>query len=172
MTTTTTTLDHRFNRDPEIHDGMVGVCELCGQQQWQDAERVCPVAVADSTLEARIQYLKKLTAYELANIADIANPNSLSSPGAEMLERVKYNVLEWLEYDAEKPLPIGQLADSAMTVYTHDIWLEFVDLCAYREDVEDHGGDMNERATYALYSIAHRLLHTLCDMLNFTTDMD
>ena len=89
-----------------------------------------------------------------------------------MLDRVRYYLLESLEYDAEQPLRISELADSAMTVYTHDIWLEFVDLCAYREDVEDLGGDMNERATYALYSIAHRLMHTLCYMLNLTTDMD
>lgn len=166
--TTTTTLDHRFG----IDEALRGVCELCGKQRWQDAERVCPVAVADATYKARIEYLRNLNAYELANIAEIANPSSLSSPGADLLERVKYSLLEWLEYDTEKPLPISELADQCHSVYTHDIWLEFVDLCAYNEDVEAVSVDMTAQASYVLYSIAHRLMYTLCAMLNLTTDMD
>jgi hypothetical protein len=166
MTTTTTNLNHRFG-------DTVGVCDLCGHVRYEGPRTwLCPVAVAESTLEARQAWLKNINAYYMASIAEISDPSSLSSPGAEMLETVRSYLLESLEYDAEKPVPISELADSVLPVYTHDIWETFVDLCAYNEDVEDLGGDMTERAKYALYSIAHRLLHTLCDMLNFTTDMD
>jgi hypothetical protein len=174
MTTTTTTLDHRFNRDPEIHDGMVGVCELCGQQQFQDAARVCPVAVKAATWETRYQYLRRLNPYELASIADIATPSSKSSPGAEFMESVQSVMMDYLSSELEQ-VPINEAADASLNVYTHDIWLQFVDLCAYNEDISgitSESQSMTERAMLSLYLIAERLIDTLCTMLNFTTDRD
>lgn len=174
MTTTTTTLDHRFNRDPEIHDGLVGVCELCGQQQFQDAARVCPEAVKTATWQTRYQYLRNLSPYELASIADIATPSSKSSPGADFMESIQSVMMDYLSSELEQ-VPINEAADASLNVYTYDIWLQFVDLCAYNEDIDDIAGDtmdMTQRASLALYLIAERLIDTLCTMLNFTTDRD
>lgn len=166
MTTTETNLDHRFG-------DTVGVCDLCGHVRYQSpADWLCSVAVAESTLDARQAWLKSINAYYMASIIDSASPSSLSSKGAELLDSLRYNVLEWLTMNDE-PINVTQLADDAVPTYTHDIWETFTDLCAYHEDIEDwthEGMSMTEQATMALYVIGERFVTTFCELLDFKTD--
>jgi hypothetical protein len=166
MTTTETNLDHRFG-------DTVGVCDLCGHVRYQSpADWLCSVAVADSTIDARQAWLKSINAYYMASIIDSASPSSLSSPGAELLDGLRYYILEWLN-ENDEPLDVVQVVDSALPIYNHDIWETFVDLCAYNEDIEECAtGDMTQRASFALYLIGERFVTTFCELLNFTTDRD
>ncbi len=168
MTTTETNLDHRFG-------DTVGVCDLCGHVRYQSpADWLCSVAVADSTIDARQAWLKSINAYYMASIIDSASPSSLSSKGAELLDDLRYYILEWLNNNDE-PLDVNQVANEALPIYTHDIWETFVDLCAYNEDIEvwvDENSDMNQQAGFALYVIAERFVTTFCQLLDFKTDRD
>jgi hypothetical protein len=96
--------------------------------------------------------------YELAQRVGCLNPDSKTSPGAEFLELVA-NYVE----DIENEDHISELADSLVPVYTHHMWLTFVDLGAYNEDVTEFGPieDLTKAAMVALYMIAHRLLSIL-----------
>jgi hypothetical protein len=168
MTTTETNLDHRFG-------DTVGVCDLCGHVRYQSPrEWLCSVAVAESTIDARQAWLKSINAYYMASFIDIATPASLSSKGAEFLDGLRYYLLAWFN-ENDEPVNVGQVAEYAVPIYTHDTWETFVDLCAYNEDIEDwvdESMDMNQRASMALYSIAERYVTTFCELLNFTTDRD
>jgi hypothetical protein len=69
---------------------------------------------------------------------------------------------EWADQAAE-------IANNAPDVYTHTLWLEFIDLCAYREDPSDLGvdaSDMEKAARVCLYLIAERLANVLFDEYN------
>lgn len=107
------------------------------------------------------------TAWQLARLADCMDPESTDSPGAQFLDRVESDYRERIEdesYD-EDDTP-HEIADSAVPVYTHDIWQTFTDLGAYQEDPSELGADpsdMNQCAQTALYMIADRLVRALHD---------
>ncbi len=99
------------------------------------------------------------TVWQLARLADCADPDSLESPGAEWLKMVASSA-----DDIEDPETIGEVADSCVPVYTHNRWQVFVDLAAYQEDPTDLGADaedMTQCAGVCLYLIAERLLGAL-----------
>ena len=110
------------------------------------------------------------TPYELARFAECTSPDSNESPGARFLESIQDDVNDRLTDGA----PIGndewimdavsEVADNAPDIYTHAMWLEFIDLCAYREDPSDLGADgsnMESAARLCLYIIAERLASAL-----------
>ena len=120
-------------------------------------------------------------AYQLANLAECASPDSDSSPGAKFLISVQDGVND--AHDMEQaadatsydPTPTewadqaAEIADNASDVYTHTLWLEFIDLCAYREDPSDLGvdaHDMEQAARVCLYLIAERLANVLFEQYN------
>ena len=97
-------------------------------------------------------------AYQLANLAECASPDSDSSPGAMFLISVQDGVNDATSYNptqTEWADQAAQIADNAPDVYTHTLWLEFIDLCAYREDPSDLG------VRVCLYLIAERLANVL-----------
>jgi|SRR6516225_10905127 hypothetical protein len=99
------------------------------------------------------------SAYELARLAEVASPDSPTSPGAEWLN----SVARWAE-DVENDDDITEAADSVVPVYTHERWRVFVDLAAYNEDPTDLGADasdMTQAAGVALFLIAERLIQAL-----------
>ena len=98
--------------------------------------------------------------YWLAKRADCLSPDSEDSPGALMLLSVRDHVVADWEAGAIDDDTVSMIADDAPDVYTHQKWLEFVDLGAYREEPEDgewHASDLDSIASMALYQIAYRL---------------
>lgn len=102
----------------------------------------------------------RYNAYELAHMAGVRSPDSLSSPGAEWLLEVASAAEEITDPDS-----IDSAANALVPVYTHPKWLVFTDLCAWQEDLEDwpNGGcsDLDTASNWALYQIAARLLQSL-----------
>ena len=105
----------------------------------------------------------------LARMADCADPDSLESAGSAFLLGVADGAAEVVDRYREDRTPedrwdysgeIHEVADGAIDIYTHTMWSEFVDLCAYREDPTDlgfDGSDMEQGARICLFMIAERL---------------
>jgi hypothetical protein len=121
---------------------------------------------------ADLDALKELTVWQLARMADTADPDALDSAGAKFLVHVRDAYVEHVEYKGEDFDPsedIGdtahEIADGAPDVYTSTRWAEFVDLAAYQEDVSElmpeAGDDLTGAAGVALYIIAERLIYAL-----------
>lgn len=121
--------------------------------------------------------LANLSPYALARMADVASPNSVGSPGAAFLARVRNALVEHLstadlssEYLSDA---LAELADGAVPIYTHDLWSAFVDIAAY--NVDDDGlcsedSSMEDRAKVALYVTAQTLLSALVDEVSNDDD--
>lgn len=115
-------------------------------------------------------------AYELANMADVASPDSSESQGALFLLDILSDVNEFTA-DALQGADLGDeahtIADEA--VYrlesrgTYRKWAAFCDLAAWQEDPSDLGyesfSDLNEGADVCLFMIADRLAMTLLEEL-------
>lgn len=119
-----------------------------------------------------LEEIKVLSAYSLAGMADCQCPDDRESPGAKMLVRVRDNVVEGIENesitldDFDDSGQLHEIADGAPSVYTHELWSQFVDLGAYFEDPDIEGewpNDLNRAASIALYQIADRLAHAICE---------
>ncbi|ANT41072.1 OCR-like antirestriction protein [Streptomyces phage Nanodon] len=127
-----------------------------------------------------IEDIKQRGPYSLAGDAETLSPDDHGSAGAQLLVGVRNAVVEAVEWRVENDGQtlaeaaeevrdgdaIGEIADGAPSVYTHQLWLEFVDLGGYREDLEPHdlnGDDLNKVAGIALYHIAWRLASVLLD---------
>lgn len=129
--------------------------------------------------------MKQHTTWQLAGLADCGSPDVADgygfadfdteagdgSPGAEFLRRIEFSTYEVWDDLEDKPAPediwsieddgtVSSIADTAVAVYTHQRWAEFVDLAAYQEDVTEFGDqseDMTTCAGVALYIIGMRL---------------
>jgi hypothetical protein len=120
--------------------------------------------------------LRDLTAYSLAYMAECGDPDNMDSSGAEFLKSVRDDVLEnflndsWGTYYEDT---IGQLVDSCVPVYTHEIAKAFVDLLAYNEDISDYvdySGDMIKLMQMSLYVIGDRLANALYNEYRHTLE--
>lgn len=115
--------------------------------------------------------IRELTAYHLSNMADCASPDSLTSPGALMLESVRDSIVGNIEGghitldNLDDNGQLHEIADAAPSVYTHSKWSQFLDLCAYAEEPEsgEWPQDLDKTADIALYQIADRLAHVLAE---------
>ncbi|MDQ3222056.1 MAG: hypothetical protein M3Q75_01040 [Gemmatimonadota bacterium] len=118
--------------------------------------------------------VKDMTAYSLANLADC----TLGGPdghGAPFLIGVRDHVVEMHEWavanDVERPdlyERSDEVADSAVPVYTYDLWQTFVDVSAFSEDISDYGvdvSDLDRVARTAVYMVAERLASALFEQL-------
>jgi hypothetical protein len=124
---------------------------------------------------------REWTAYRLANEAECAGPDSSESAGAKMLQSVRDAVVDAWEYndkdvseDAAVDI-ISEAADNGPDIYTHTLWQEFADLCAYREDPTDlgfDGSDMQQGARICLYLIAERCANAVMSALREIDDED
>lgn len=117
----------------------------------------------------KLTELRALSVWELAELAECGKPDTVTSPGADLLTTTRDAFLDDVESgdsttDWERV--IEEHADSAPNVYTHPMWKQFVDLTAYQEDVSDNDTvNLSQLATIALYQIAERLLRKLADEL-------
>jgi hypothetical protein len=114
--------------------------------------------------------VRERTVWSLAREADTCDPDALTSPGGNFLDRVRDAFIEAIEYlddptaDEIRDLDSFEYVDSSVPIYTSDLWRTFVDLAAYNEDVSewgDMGDDLNKAASTALFIIADRLFHGL-----------
>lgn len=99
------------------------------------------------------------TVWQLARLADCADPDTDASPGAAWLHGVEAAAQEIEDEDE-----VSELADQLVPIYTAEVWSVFTDLGAYNEDPTDlgcDGSDMEQAAKVCLYIIAERLLHAL-----------
>lgn len=128
------------------------------------------------------------TSWELANLAKVTSPDAHDgigfsadqdvmvhvaggSPGARFLRSIAYDVSALIEdglstRDDDHHDALHDLADSAVPIYTHEMWSTFVDLAAYTEDVSELSAEdtsMNRQAAIALYMIAERLAFALIE---------
>ena len=121
-----------------------------------------------------IDTINNLNAYRLANMANVASPDTQDSHGAQLLTRVRDALVEWVEYrQGEDVETLGvkaqddafEQADSTVPVYTHQIWQTFIDLAAYSDEASDEfdGATMTEQASYVLARIAERLFVALAE---------
>ncbi|AFV51386.1 hypothetical protein FDG66_gp66 [Streptomyces phage phiCAM] len=127
-----------------------------------------------------IEDIQGRSAYSLASDADTLCPDSLESPGARLLSSVRDSVIEAVEWKVEHDGlslteaaeevrdgdELGEIADGAPSVYTHQVWTEFLDLGGYNEDLEPHDlnvDDLNKIPGIALYHIAYRLASVLLE---------
>lgn len=119
-----------------------------------------------------LEEIREATSYDLASMADCSCPDSLTSPGARMLDHVRDGVVGGIERgsitldDFDDSGQLHEIADNAPSIYTHELWSQFLDLGAYSEDPEIEGewpNDLNKAAGIALYQIADRLAHALCE---------
>ena len=107
------------------------------------------------------------TANGLAYIADCYSPDSTTSAGAALLLSVQdsVNCADITPQDTEDTMEdiVHEIADGAPDVYTHQMWLEFIDLGAYQEDVTEYGEpeSMEHGARVALFIICERLAQAL-----------
>lgn len=125
----------------------------------------------------RFEDLKDLNAYQLAGMAECQCPDSLESPGAALLLSVAAAVADrWQELadmgEDERRDVAAEIADQAPSIYTHRRWVEFVDVCAYQEDLEEFGPieDMEKAAGLALYLICERLAVALLEGIDEDED--
>jgi len=114
------------------------------------------------------------TPYELALLASCASPDTPDSAGARFLLSVAAAAHEVAEEYRQNKTPedewdydeLFELADSAVPIYTHELWSVFTELAAYREDPTDLStwGDLknlDKVAGVCLYIIAERLVHEI-----------
>lgn len=124
---------------------------------------------ASDTALVDISYLNPFT---LASMAECADPDTSVSPGAKMLMGVRDSVLEAIDYgsitleDFDDNGQIHEIADGAPSDYTHARWAQFVDLAAWMEEPEmgEWPENLDQVAGIALYQIADRLAHRLCEL--------
>jgi hypothetical protein len=101
------------------------------------------------------------TPWQLARMADCADPDSLLSPGAIFLRDI-YDAAtsERDQYDDDDSDAAHSIADDIVPQATYDVWQTFTDLAAWTEDPTDlgfDGTDMEQGAKVCLYIIAERL---------------
>jgi hypothetical protein len=122
----------------------------------------------DKKVKDALQFLAAVSVFELSRIGECGSPDSLTSPGAELLDNIRINLIDHLENNPESEVQISEIAESSISVYTHPSWLQFVDLCAYQEDISEYmalGSTMTQQAQYALAYLAERVLTELCGLL-------
>lgn len=110
---------------------------------------------------------------QLSSMAGCASPDSFTSAGAKFLENIADSVIEAIDAGEMNDDRAAEIADNAPDIYTHTMWSEFVDLCAYQEDPTELGADasdMDKCARICLYMIAERLVSAIRE--DYTPDDD
>lgn len=116
--------------------------------------------------------------HALYTLAGLSLPGTTTGHGASVLESafdgarerfedtLRLEGADALHYDLDDD--VHEVADSAVPVYTADVWRAFADLQAWNEDPSDlldtsDGIDLTDAARVALYLPAHRLATALVE---------
>ena len=130
---------------------------------------------ANASTKKRLSFLKDLSVFDMARITECGQPDSAASPGVDLFMNAQLALIDWLEFPDDEVVPVVELADAAVTPYTHPLWLQFVDLCGYDEELASEmalGSTMTQQAQYVLCTIAERFLYNICEIMHLTTDRD
>lgn len=125
-----------------------------------------------------VEEINSISVFRLSRIADCVEPDSDSSPGGWFLRDMRDSVVDLWENDELRDDnyqdKIAELAGNAPDAYTYELWKEFVDLGAFREDVSDYISelpeDLSDIPRAALRVIAERLGFALFEMLRASDD--
>lgn len=104
-------------------------------------------------------------AYQLASLADCGSPKNSESPGAKMLLGIAEEIYDRAEEIHESAHPedfVTELVDGWPSIYTSEMWEQFLDLLAWQGQPETEG-DMVAMAYACLYQIGERLARALWD---------
>jgi len=100
--------------------------------------------------------------YELSRDAGCGDPDNSTSPGAMFLTGTWDSWMEVRDQYDDREGMVMEVADGSVPIGTHLVWQTYVDLCAYREDIDDYRdrkeGTPTGDARTALYLIAERLV--------------
>lgn len=103
------------------------------------------------------------TAWELARMAGCSDPDTSDSVGAKFLLMVEDTLKEYDDPDYDTA---WEIADNAPSVYTYEMWQQFIDLGAFEVDISEHLPEitsMDQAARVALFIIAERLCIALIE---------
>lgn len=129
----------------------------------------CELVTSESMTKSTLADVRALNANQLAYRADVTSPDSPDSPGAQLLASVRDSLVESIDQFVDEDGIVDEdeahdlaheIADSAPSPYTHAMWSQFLDLCAYGEDLDEYTSEdtsMEARARIAIYLIAERL---------------
>lgn len=122
-----------------------------------------------------IAEIRAMNANGLAFIAGVSNDNDAAN---DFLCSVRDSVLEatdeidtedWdLEMVDNYSGRADEIADAGPSIYTWEMWSQFIGLRAWQEDISDLSGgetDMQKLAQMALYVIAERLVRALAERI-------
>ncbi len=118
------------------------------------------------TLAESMEDMKALSAGELARMAGCGYPDSNESIGALTLTDIRDALVEsvtggwWTEDSAY------EIADSAVSPYTHTMWKQFVDLTLYSSEHVDDVGDLisaDALPAVSIYKMALALVQSLVE---------
>lgn len=99
-------------------------------------------------------------AYQLAALADCGSPKNSESPGAKMLLGIAEEIYDRADDLSESSWPedlIYEIVDGWPSVYTSEMWEQFLDLSAWQESPDSGEGDMVQMAFACLYQIGERM---------------
>lgn len=127
---------------------------------------------------AKVAELKADSAYVLSDRADCSSPDSHTSDGAQFLGNLRDATIGHVDYlrgEGADPDSVDWsdarysiTEEVEPSIYTHARWMQFVDLEAYHQDIEDLGDgvtDMFDLAGLYLLEIAHTLVGSLLEEL-------
>ena len=128
--------------------------------------------------------VKEWSFIRLSNEAGLKGGPEKDSEGASFLEIVRDTLIEQFDSDRAAMLEhededlvsdlmfdqrydiIHGVVDGCVPIYTYKIWLTFVSLGAWAEDLAEYGGpetDMTKNAMTAIYMIGHRAADAVMD---------
>ena len=103
----------------------------------------------------------------LSELESLANVSGIDDAGLKYLTRVVEGVEEaYADYEGrpdEFSDLIHEIVDSALSVYTYEIWETFIGLSAWEEDVSEYGSpeDMTSAASWAISMIGERAANAI-----------
>jgi len=121
-----------------------------------------------------VSRVRDVTLIDLAGLAD--TPWWLDDDGARWVESIIDDVVEVIEYANPKgPEDIDRLADewavemadSAVPIYTDNLFRVVLSLQAWDEPIDELGAlsrDLLDAARWVVYTIADRIIHALLDL--------
>lgn len=120
-----------------------------------------------------VSRVRDVTMTDLAGLAD--TPWRLDDEGTRWVESIIDDVVEVIEYANPKgPEDIDRLADewavemadSAVPIYTDNLFRVVLSLQAWDEPIDELGvpRDLLDAARWAVYMIADRIIHALLDL--------
>ncbi|WLW38616.1 hypothetical protein [Streptomyces phage Verabelle] len=128
-----------------------------------------------------IETIKDLKFWHLSSMVDVTSPDGEDSPGASFLKGVRDSVVEQVEYLVEQGSTVeeavesiryngsdGEIADSAVPIYTYLKWQTFTDIAAWEVDLAEitdvsEPMDLDKQSNLALYLVASNLVSMLLD---------